>query len=152
MSVNLDSLKAEISQLKRKERATLAKYLISTFDKEEDFDATEAWINDKPSLVSQDDKIQSKYPGAVFQIEHPYITCHPDYCGGNPVIVGTKFPVHSVVNYVLKQGLTPEELVKEFKHLSLAQVYDALSYYYDSPAEIERALLENSQLKEEWGR
>jgi uncharacterized protein (DUF433 family) len=39
------------------------------------------------------------------------------------------------VNYVLKQGLTPEELLKEFKHLNLSQVYDALSYYYDYPAE-----------------
>jgi hypothetical protein len=36
---------------------------------------------------------------------------------------------------VLKQGLTPEELVKEFKHLNLSQVYDTLSYYYDYPAE-----------------
>jgi uncharacterized protein (DUF433 family) len=40
--------------------------------------------------------------------------------------MGTKFPVHSVVNYVLKQGLSPEELMKEFPHLTLAQVYDAL--------------------------
>jgi len=49
---------------------------------------------------------------------------------------------------------TPEELVKEFKHLNFSQVYDALSYYYDYSAEIERALLENSesQLKDEWNK
>ena len=63
------------------------------------------------------------------------------------MIAGTKFPVRSVVNYVLKQGLSPEELVKEFPHLSLAQVYDALSYYYDNDneTEIERELSEYTE-------
>jgi len=103
MSLNLESLKTEISHLKLAERAILAKHISATFDKE-------------PELT-------------LPQIEHPYITCHKDYCGGRPVIAGTKFLVHSVVNYVLKQGLTPEELVKEFKHLNLSLVYDALSYY-----------------------
>lgn len=61
------------------------------------------------------------------------------------MIAGTKFPVRSIVNYVLKQGLSPEELVKEFPHLSLAQVYDALSYYYDNATEIERELSEYTE-------
>ena len=60
------------------------------------------------------------------KIDHPYIVSHKDYCGGSPVIKGTKFPVRSVVNYVLRQGLSPEEIVGEFSHLTLAQVYDAL--------------------------
>lgn len=58
-------------------------------------------------------------------------------CGGSPVICDTRFSVRSVVNYVLKQGISPEELVVEFPHLTLAKVYDALSYYYDFQAEIE---------------
>jgi len=41
---------------------------------------------------------------------------------------------------VLRKGVTPEELVKEFSHLSLAQVYDALSYYYDHKEEIDEEL------------
>jgi uncharacterized protein (DUF433 family) len=83
--------------------------------------------------------------GAVQKPGHPYITSQLDYCGGSPIISGTRFPVRSVVNYVLKQGLSPEELVKEFTHLTLAQVYDALSYYYDHQAEIEKELVENSE-------
>jgi uncharacterized protein (DUF433 family) len=66
------------------------------------------------------------------KIAHPYVVSQPEYCGGSPVIKGTKFPVRSVVNYVLRQGISPEELVREFSHLTLAQVYDALSYYYDN--------------------
>jgi uncharacterized protein (DUF433 family) len=35
------------------------------------------------------------------------------------------------------QGMTPEELVAEFPHLTLASVHDALSYYYDHREEID---------------
>ena len=79
------------------------------------------------------------------KIDHPYIVSDKDYYGGSPVIKGTKFPVRSVVNYVLRQGLSPEEIVGEFSHLTLAQVYDALSYYYDHKEDIDRDLRENSE-------
>jgi uncharacterized protein (DUF433 family) len=78
------------------------------------------------------------------KIDHPYVTSHKEYCGGSPVIRGTRFPVRSVVSYVLHQGISPEELVKEFTHLNLAQVYDALSYYYDHQEAIDRDMRENS--------
>lgn len=74
----------------------------------------------------------------------PYIVSQTDYCGGSPVIKGTKFPVRSVVNYVLQQGLSPEELVKEFSHLTLAQVYNALSFYYDNKETVDKDLRDNS--------
>jgi len=76
--------------------------------------------------------------------EHPYIISRADLCGGSPVIKGTKFPVRSVVNYVLRQGISPEELVKEFSHLTLAQVYDALSFYYDNKVLIDKDIQDNS--------
>jgi uncharacterized protein (DUF433 family) len=76
------------------------------------------------------------------EVRHPYVTSRPDVCGGSPVIVDTRFPVRSVVNYVLKQGLSPEELVLEFPHLTLAKVYDALSYYYDYQAEVDAEIEE----------
>ena len=81
------------------------------------------------------------------KIDHPYIVTDKDFCGGSPVIKGTKFPVRSVVNYILRQGLSPEEIVGEFSHLTLAQVYDALSYYYDHKEAIDRELRENSEEK-----
>jgi len=74
------------------------------------------------------------------KMKHPYIVSLKTHCSGSPVIVGTKFPVRSVVFYVLKQGMTPEELVKEFSHLTLPQVYDALSYYYEHKEEIDKEL------------
>ena len=72
--------------------------------------------------------------------KHPYIVSLKTHCGGSPVIAGTKFPVKSVVFYILKQGMTPEELVREFSHLTLPQINDALSYYYENKKEIDKEL------------
>lgn len=83
---------------------------------------------------------------AASKVNHPHITSDPQVCGGSPIVAGTRFPVRSVVYYVLRLGLTPEELVHKFPHLNLAQAHDALAYYYDNRAEIERDIAQN----EEW--
>lgn len=81
--------------------------------------------------------------------KHHYIISLKTHCGGSPVIAGTKFPVRSVVFYILKQGMTPEELVKEFLHLTLPQVYDALSYYYENKGKIDKELsMQESDLRQ----
>lgn len=81
--------------------------------------------------------------------KHPYVISLKTHCGGSPVIVGTKFPVRSIVFYILKQGMTPEELVKEFLHLTLPQVYDALSYYYENRGKIDKELsMQESDLRQ----
>lgn len=72
--------------------------------------------------------------------KHPYIVSLKTHCGGSPIIAGTKFPVKSVVFYILRQGMTPEELVKEFSHLTLPQIYDALSYYYENKKQIDKEM------------
>jgi len=134
-----------VSRLPVLEQNLLANALTTALHNYEISDDETQW--DELSTVSQQ---WQDY--AIQKLKHPYITFCKDYCGRSAVIAGTKFPVRSVVNYVLKQGMIPEELVKEFNHLTLAQVYDALSYYYDYSEEIERELLENTEtkLKEEW--
>lgn len=79
------------------------------------------------------------------QIEHPHVTRRADLAGGAPVIAGTKFPVRSVVRYILKQGFTAEELVEDFPQLSLPKIYDALSYYYDHREEMDKEMSENTE-------
>ncbi|MGQ0810519.1 MAG: DUF433 domain-containing protein [Nitrospiraceae bacterium] len=54
------------------------------------------------------------------KIAHPHITSDPAICGGSAVIHGTRFPVRSVVTYVLQHGCTPEELIAKFPHLTLS--------------------------------
>ena len=79
------------------------------------------------------------------KVAHPHITSNPQICGGSPIIEGTRFPVRSVVSYILHHGLSPEELVSRFSHLNLAQVHDALAYYYDNRAEIQQDLDANCE-------
>ena len=73
----------------------------------------------------------------VTATDSSYITRNPAVCGGQPVIVGTRTPVKSIVGYY-KMGLSVEEILEGLPHLSPAQVFAALSYYHDHQAEIER--------------
>lgn len=66
---------------------------------------------------------------------HPYIIHDGSILEGEPIIKGTKTPVRAIVeNWRL--GLSPEEIVIHLPHLTLAQVFDALSYYSDHKDEI----------------
>lgn len=77
------------------------------------------------------------------RIMHPHISRHDDVCGGSPVIAGTRFPVRSVVFYILRLGFAPGELTERFPHLTLAQVYDALAYYYDNCQDVDADIAAN---------
>ena len=79
------------------------------------------------------------------RIMHPHVGLNDAICGGSPVIAGTRFPVRSVVFYVLRLGLAPEELVERFPHPTLAQVHDALAYYYDNRQEVEADIALNRE-------
>ena len=79
------------------------------------------------------------------KVLHPHITSDPKICGGSPIIGGTRFPVRSVVSYILHHGFSPEELVARFTDLSLAEVHDALAYYYDNREEIQQDLDANRE-------
>jgi len=56
--------------------------------------------------------------------------------GNRPRVAGTGVTVRRIVGWY-KQGLTPEEITTEVPHLSLAQVYAALTYYHANREEIE---------------
>jgi uncharacterized protein (DUF433 family) len=59
-----------------------------------------------------------------------------DIRGGRPRVAGTGVTVRRIVGWY-KQGLSPEEIITELPHLSLAQVYAALTYYHANREEIE---------------
>jgi uncharacterized protein (DUF433 family) len=71
-----------------------------------------------------------------------YVTQSPGICGGRPIIRGTRIPVKAIVGYH-KLGMSADEILTGLPHLTPAQVYEALSYYYDHAAEIERELEED---------
>lgn len=74
--------------------------------------------------------------------DHRYIVRDDAILGGEPIVVGTRTPVRAVVE-LWRLGVTPEEIPGHFPHLTLAQVFDALSYYADHQAEIDRHIDRN---------
>lgn len=64
----------------------------------------------------------------------------PEIRGGQPRIAGTGVTVQRVVGWY-KLGLSPEEIADEISHLTLAQVYAALTYYHANRDEIEAAIV-----------
>ena len=64
-----------------------------------------------------------------------YITHTPGILGGEPIIAGTRTPVRAIIE-MWRMGIAPEEIPMHLPYLTLAQVFDALSYYQDNMAEI----------------
>ena len=75
---------------------------------------------------------------------HCYIVNDKQILGGEPIIKGTRTPVRAIVE-LWRLGKMPEEIPQSLPHLSLAQVFDALSYYSDHQEEI-HAYLERNQI------
>jgi len=73
---------------------------------------------------------------------HPYVTSKKGVCGGRSIVRGTRIPVWSLIQWY-KQGMSIEDVMREFPQLRPAQVHDAFSYYYDNRKEIEKDVNEN---------
>ena len=79
---------------------------------------------------------------SIERTAHPYIIRDSDIYGGEPVVEGTRTGVRHII-LLFQSGKDPEEIAGEQK-LTLAQVYDALSYYYDHELEIQKAIHDES--------
>ena len=75
--------------------------------------------------------------------EHPRIVRRSTVSGGEPIIRGTRISVRHLIERI-QAGQSVEEILVALPHLTAAQVYDALSYYHDHQAEMDR-LIEESQ-------
>jgi uncharacterized protein (DUF433 family) len=73
---------------------------------------------------------------------HPYVVRDPAILRGEPVIQGTKTPVRAIVE-LWRLGLAPEEIPVHVPHITLAQVFAALSYYAEHQAEINQYIERN---------
>ena len=59
--------------------------------------------------------------------EHCHIVKDDQILSGEPIIKGTRTPVRAIVE-IWRLGVSPEEIPNRLPHLTLAQVFDALSY------------------------
>jgi uncharacterized protein (DUF433 family) len=72
------------------------------------------------------------------------ITRDPQIRGGRPIIAGTGTTVHRIVGWC-KMGMDADEIVRQFPHLTLAQVYAALTYYHANREEIDADIAQEAE-------
>lgn len=70
----------------------------------------------------------------------------PGVCGGRARIDGTRIKVKHIYRWVEEEGLTPSQVVDRFPHLTRAQVYAALAYYWSHPDEIAAEVADEDRL------
>ncbi len=75
---------------------------------------------------------------AIERTAHPHIVRDSTIYGGEPLVEGTRTAVRHVV-LLFQGGQDPEESAAHHR-LSLAQVYDAISYFYDNEEEIKHSI------------
>jgi uncharacterized protein (DUF433 family) len=73
------------------------------------------------------------------QIQHSHVEKNPGKYEGKAVIKGTRIPVASIVNHY-RFGMSIEEILEGYPSLTPAQLFDALSYYFDNKEEIDKEL------------
>ncbi|HZL36988.1 MAG TPA: DUF433 domain-containing protein [Tepidisphaeraceae bacterium] len=76
-----------------------------------------------------------------------YIVREDAILRGEPIIISTRTPVRAIVE-LWRLGATPEMIPGSLPHLTLAQVFDALSYYSDHQEEI-NGYIERNRVPEE---
>ena len=81
---------------------------------------------------------------AIERTAHPYIIRDSIIYGGEPIIEGTRTAVRHII-LLFQSGQDPEEIAVS-QRLSLAQTYDAISYFYDNEEEIKHYIRNES-----WG-
>lgn len=75
--------------------------------------------------------------------KHFYVVSDKNILSGEPVIKGTRTPVRAIVE-LWRMGLSPEEIRTKLSHLTLAQIFGALSYFEDNSEEINGFIEKNT--------
>jgi uncharacterized protein (DUF433 family) len=83
----------------------------------------------------------------VVETSSRYITRNSEILSGEPIITGTRTSVRAIVG-LWRLCIMPEEILNHLPHLTLAQVFDALSFYLDHQTEINE-YIERNQVPDE---
>lgn len=81
--------------------------------------------------------------------KHPYVTRKKGTCGGKPIIVGTRIKVSQIAIEHDTMGMSADQIVQAHPHLTLAQVHDALSYYFENIGTINEEIREGREFVEQ---
>ena len=85
---------------------------------------------------------------------HPFIVKKEDVCNGSPIIEGIRTRVIDIAIEYEVLGHSPDVIIDGHPYLTLTQVHDALSYYYENRDELDKKIEQDKefvmQLKEKF--
>jgi uncharacterized protein (DUF433 family) len=81
----------------------------------------------------------------IIKTDHPHIIRIKGVRGGDPITREAGVSVRAIVEITYRLKQTPEEIVESYRPMTLAEVYDALSYYHDHKEEIDQIIKENDE-------
>lgn len=87
---------------------------------------------------------------AAVNVSREHITKTPGVCGGKACIAGTRIRVMDIAGWH-DAGKSPAEMIEMFPHITPADVYAALAYYFDNREEI-AALFEEDRKWDAYGK
>lgn len=77
-----------------------------------------------------------------------HLEATPGVAGGKPRIAGRRITVQDIVIWHERMGKSADEIATEYD-LELADVYAALTYYFDHRVEIDKAIRDGEEFAEE---
>ena len=89
---------------------------------------------------------QSVLESKTTSTEHPHVARYPGVQGGKPVIVGSRLDIATLAAYHTRHSYTVDQLLEAYPHITPAQMYDAISYYYDHQQEIDELIRRNDEV------
>jgi uncharacterized protein (DUF433 family) len=102
-----------------------------------------SWLRQEVQTLR--DRLDQTPPAArpSLRTEHPHIVRIEGVHGGRPTVRGTGISVQTIIEQT-QLGRSPAQIIEDFDGvLTLAQVHDALSYFYEHEGEIEQDIVHN---------
>ena len=102
-----------------------------------------SWLRQEVETLR--DRLDQTPPAArpSVRTEHPHIVRIEGVHGGRPTVRGTGISVQTIIEQT-QLGRSPAQIIEDFDGvLTLAQVHDALNYFYEHQGEIEQDIVRN---------
>jgi uncharacterized protein (DUF433 family) len=85
----------------------------------------------------------------MHEIKVERIVTKPTVCAGRPCIAGTRIRVQDIYVWHELQGRSADAIVSSFPQLAMADVYAALTYYWEHREEIQTQMKEETEFVEQ---
>src|SRR6266496_388788 len=104
------------------------------------FDGSSTWSSTLARCLLAPSFFKNKPLNMASITEKQHIEISPGICGGKPRIAGSRIRVQDVYLWHELQGKSADAIVVEHPQLTVADVYAALTYFWDHRDEIERQM------------